>query len=314
MAARPRIADSMLELIGDIPLVRLNRVGRGLDAEILVKPEYLNPSGSMKDRVALRMVERAESTGALRPGGRLVESTTGNTGAALAFVAAVKGYRFAAFVPDSVASGPRLDIMRSYGAEVQTFDDADAPDDPTPGDLRGRAACRDLEAEGRGDVWVRQFDSAESVAAHRETTGREILEQTGGRLDAFVTSVGSGGLLLGVGQALKAHDPAIRVVGVQPSASPAFDGRPAVPGLSGGILHRLEASGLVDEVIDLDDPPAVAMARRLAREEGMFCGVSSGANVEVALRLARRLGPGARVVAILCDSRDRYLEREAYTT
>lgn len=314
MRRRPKIADSMLDLIGDIPLVRLNRIGHGLPAEILVKPEYLNPSGSMKDRVALRMVEHAESRGALRPGGRLVESTTGNTGAALAFVAAVKGYRFAAYVPDSVASGPRLDIMRAYGAEVTTFDDEPSADGSVPGPLRGRAVCRDLEAKGVGDVWTRQFASAESVVAHRETTGREILDQTDGRLDAFVASVGSGGMLMGVAQALKARDPNIRIVGVQPRSWPAFDDEPVVAGLSGGIIEQLSASRLVDEVVDLDDDPAVAMAHRLAREEGMFCGMSSGANVYVALQQARRLGAGARIVTVLCDSRDRYFEREAYTT
>jgi len=305
-----KIAESMLELIGEIPLVRLNRIGRETGAEILVKPEFLNPSGSMKDRVALRMVEEAEAAGLLTPGSRIVESTTGNTGAALAFVSAVKGYDFTAFVPADVADGGRLAIMQAFGAGVTPF-----AIDGELGDLAGRNRCQELE-EGESNVWwARQFSNPHNVAVHQETTAREIIEKTDGRLDAFVASVGSGGNLLGVGRALKEHDPNILIVGVEPASWRALSSpQPVVPGLSGGIMVELRASGIVDDVISLDDATAIEMAHRLAREEGMFCGISSGANVAAAVSVAERLGSGKRIVTCLCDSRDRYFFNEAYVT
>jgi cysteine synthase A len=305
-----KIADSMLELIGGIPLVRLNRIGRESGAEILVKPEFLNPSGSLKDRVALRMVEEAEAAGLLTAGGCIVESTTGNTGAALAFVAAVKGYGFTAFVPAEVADQGRMAIMQAYGARCVPF-----ATDGEWGELAGRRSCLDLEADGHGVWWPRQFSNPHNVAAHHESTAREILDKTDGRLDAFVGSVGSGGTLLGVGQVLKEHDPAIRLIGVEPQSWPGLSqGEPTVDQLAGGTLNSLRGSGLVDQVITLDDELAMAMAHRLAQEEGMFCGISSGANVAAALRVAGELGPGKRIVTCLCDSRDRYFFNEAYVT
>ncbi|HEX9001739.1 MAG TPA: cysteine synthase family protein [Blastocatellia bacterium] len=305
-----KIAGSMLELIGEIPLVRLNRIGKHTGCEILVKPEFLNPSGSMKDRVALRMVEEAEAAGRLTPGARMVESTTGNTGAALAFVAAVKGYDFTAFVPADVADGGRLAIMQAFGADVTPF-----AIDGELGDLAGRKRCQELEA-GEGNVWwARQFSNPHNVAVHQQATAREIIEKTDGRLDAFAASVGSGGNLLGVGKALKEHDPNIRIIGVEPASWRALSSPPpVVQGLSGGTMVELQASGIVDEVITLDDATAIHMAHRLAREEGMFCGISSGANVAAALSVAERLGPGKRIVTCLCDSRDRYFFNEAYVT
>lgn len=305
-----KIAESMLDLIGAIPLVRLNRIGRETGAELLVKPEYLNPSGSMKDRVVLRMVREAEADGRLKPGGRIVESSTGNTGAAMSFIAAVKGYRFSVFVPGDVADEGRLAIMRAYGAEVTPF-----AIDGELGDLAGREECRRIEEREENVWWSQQFANPCSAAAHAETTAEEIIEKTDGRLDAFVASVGSGGTLLGVGRRLKQHDPRIRVVAVEPANWRMLsEEQPVVPGLSGGIMVELRQSGIVDEVITLDDEPAIAMAHRLAREEGMFCGISSGANVTAAVMTAERLGPGARVVTCLCDSRDRYFFREAFIT
>jgi cysteine synthase len=305
-----KIAANMLELIGDIPLVRLNRIGQGTGAEILVKPEFLNPSGSMKDRVALRMVEEAEAAGHLKPGGRIVESSTGNTGAALAMVSAVKGYAFTAFVPGDVADAGRMAIMESLGASFRPFDV-----DGEYGDLAGRRQCQEL-SEAESDVWwARQFSNPHNIAAHYETTAREIIEKTDGRLDAFVASVGSGGALLGVGKALKEHNSQILIVGVEPATWPGLSTeQPIVPGLSGGIMVELRESGIVDDVISLDDPAAIAMARRLGREEGMFCGISSGANVAAAVQIAARLGAGRRIVTCLCDSRDRYFFNETYVT
>ncbi len=306
-----KIADSMLDLIGQIPLVRLNRIGKDAGAEILVKPEFLNPSGSMKDRVAVRMIEEAEKSGYLKAGVRIVESSTGNTGAALAFVSAVKGYDFTAFVPSDVADVCRLSIMQAFGATTAPF-----AINGEFADLAGRKSCSDLEESGSGVWWSRQFANRDAVAAHRDTTAQEILEKTDGRLDAFVASIGSGGTLLGVGQALKEHDPRILVIGVEPASgqSAVSQRQPVVPGLSGGIALELAESGVLDEVVSLDDQTAVGMAHRLAKEEGIFCGISSGANVAASLVMAERLGPGKRIVTCLCDSRDRYFYRETYVT
>ncbi len=306
-----KIANSMLDLIGEIPLVRLNRIGMETGTEILVKPEFLNPSGSMKDRVAIRMIEEAEKSGRLKAGSRIVESSTGNTGAAMAFVSAVKGYDFTAFVPSDVADVCRMSIMQSFGAGVASFDV-----DGEFAEFTGRKRCSDIEGSDTGVWWSRQFANEHAVAAHRDTTAREIIEKTDGRLDAFVASIGSGGTLLGVGQALKEYDPKIRVIAVEPASYPMFGPhrRQSIPGISGGIADQLIESGVVDDVVRLDDEAAIAMAHRLAKEEGIFCGISSGANVAASLIVASGFEPGKRIVTCLCDSRDRYFYSEAYIT
>jgi cysteine synthase A len=257
------------------------------------------------------MIEQAEADGLLTTGARIVESTTGNTGAALAFVSAVKGYQFTAFVPADVSDVCRLSIMQAFGAKVTPF-----AIDGELGDLAGRKICLDLEQSEVDVWWSRQFANGQGVAAHRDTTAQEIIEKTDGKLDVFVASVGSGGTLLGVGQALKAHNPKIIVIGVEPTSYQVLSAKhqAIVPGLSGGITVDLVASGVVDEVICLDDERAIQMAHRLAQEEGIFCGISSGANVAAALLLAERLTPGQRIVTCLCDSRDRYFYNEAYVT
>lgn len=322
-----KIADSMLDLVGDIPLVRLNRIGTDTGAEILVKPEFLNPSGSIKDRIAIRMIADAEARGDLKPGTTIIEATTGNTGTALAFISAVKGYDFVAYAPTKVANKSRMSIMLAYGACVEAVD----PDEmeakaQAKGDgsvhggrveLAGRVLCRDLESE-RDDVWwARQFSHEWNTGAHREWTAPEILEKTDGKVDAFVTSVGTGGTLLGVAQALKAHNPDVIVVGVEPAASPmmgAPEDYPLIRGISDGIIPQIWESGLVDRQIFVTDEEAIDMAHQLAEKEGVFCGMSSGANVFASLRIAEEIGAGKRIVTILPDSRDRYLEVEKYTT
>jgi cysteine synthase A len=323
-----RIADSMLGLVGGIPLVRLNRIGKNCAAEILVKPEYLNPSGSIKDRIAVRMVEHAERTGRLREGTSIIEATTGNTGTALAFVAAVKGYRFVAYTPTKVTNRSRQAILEAYGCQVKVV--APSTAGVADGDvgragtahgarveLAGRERCLELERSGADVWWARQFSSADNVAAHRDGTAMEILDCTDGRLDAFVASVGTGGTLLGVAEALKAQYPNIVVVGVEPADSHVLsdqDTYPIVPNISDGIIPQLWSSGVVDKVVTVSDEEAIDMAHRLAEEEGMFCGVSSGANVFACIQIAEELPVGARVVTVLPDSRDRYLEVEQYTT
>lgn len=322
-----KIADSMLDLIGNIPLVRLNRIGRETGAEILVKPEFLNPSGSIKDRIAKVMVEAAEREGKLRPGSTIVEASTGNTGTALAFVAAVKGYRMVVFAPQKVANRQRAAIMKAYGCEIRTVDtdayeaqrkDLDSSVHGAAIEVLPRQLCLEMEREHEDVWWARQFSNPDNVAAHREWTAQEILEQTDGRLDAFVASVGTGGTLLGVAQALKAHDPSILIAAAEPASWPMLAGRredyPIIEGITDGILPQIFDSGLVDRVFSITDEEAIDMAHRLAEEEGIFCGMSSGANVLVCVRLAQELGPGKRLVTVLPDSRDRYLEVEKYTT
>lgn len=320
-----KIADNMLELIGDIPLVRLNRITPENGTEILVKPEFLNPSGSIKDRIALRMIEEAERNGELGPGTTIIEATTGNTGTALAFVAAVKGYDFVAYSPAKVANKSRMGIMLAYGATVETVVteamEAQAERDTSVHggrvELAGRQICLDLVNERDGMWWARQFAHEWNTGAHREWTAKEILEKTEGQLDAFVTSVGTGGTLLGVAQALKEHNPDIIVAGVEPAASPmmgAPDEYPIIPGISDGIIPQIWESGLIDRQMFITDEEAIDMAHQMTEKEGVFCGMSSGANVLASLRLAEELGPGKRIVTILPDSRDRYLEVEKYTT
>jgi cysteine synthase A len=320
-----KIADSMLDLIGNIPLVRLNRIADPTKAEILVKPEFLNPSGSIKDRMALWMIEDALERGILKEGDTIIEATTGNTGTALAFVSAVKGYSFVAYSPTKVANRSRMAIMEAYGCEVkrvdaETYLEKTNQDTSVHGgrvELTGRQICLDLERENENMWWARQFSNPENTRSHRDWTAKEILEQTDGELDAFVASVGTGGTLFGVAQALKEHDPEIVIVGVEPAASPMMgkpEDYPLIPGVSDGIIPEIFESGLVDEVMSITDDEAIETAHRLAELEGMFCGMSSGANVLASLRLAEKLSPDSRIVTILPDSRDRYLEVEKYTT
>jgi cysteine synthase A len=323
-----KIADSMLDLIGDIPLVRLNHIGRETGAEILVKPEFLNPSGSIKDRIAKMMIEHALENGDLEEGDTIIEATTGNTGTALAFVSAVKGFDFVAYAPAKVANRSRMAIMLAYGCELEEVDAeayeaeqrAKGEDTSVHGgriELTGRKICRDLEEENDDMWWARQFSNEWNTGAHREWTAREILEMTDGKLDAFVASVGTGGTLLGIAQALKEHNPDILIVGVEPASSPmmgAPDDYPIIPGISDGIILDIWESGLVDRQIFITDEQAIDMAHQLAEKEGIFCGMSSGANVLASTQIAEELGSGKRIVTVLPDSRDRYLEVEKYTT
>ena len=319
------IADSMLDLIGDIPLVRLNRVGRESGAEILVKPEFLNPSGSIKDRIALRMIEEAEAQGHLRENCRIVEATGGNTGTALAFVSAVKGYDFVAYVPDKIADPSRVAIMLAYGCDVVTVD-TDAYEAMRTGD--GSAGSRTgahggyLELGGR-QLWPR-YRTARArcmvCAAVLQSRQRRRPPRRNGTGDSgqdrrqagcLRRLCGTGGTLFGVAQALKEHDPEIAVWGVEPAGTPMVGdpgAYPMIPGVSDGIIPDILESGLIDGVLPINDEEAIGMAHRLAETEGIFCGISAGANVEASLRLAGRIGPGKRIVTVLPDSRDRYLQ------
>jgi cysteine synthase A len=318
------IADNVLEAIGNTPLVRLRQVTHDADTEILVKLEYTNPSGSIKDRIAKYMIEAAERDGRLQPGYTIVEASTGNTGAALSFVAAVKGYRMLVFTPSVTSSSERTRIMECYGAEINVIDleqEESLPDLSVHGgviEIVPRQKCRDLEAASSDVWWARQFSNPENVRAHRETTAVEILEQTQGRVDVFLTSVGTGGTLMGVAQALKDHNPDVHIVGVEPASSPLLgvnrEEIPIVEGITDGLILDILDSGLVDQVITVTDEQAISMAHQLAQREGLFCGISSGANVFAALQVAEQRGPDQRIVTVLPDNRDRYLFHEKYTT
>jgi cysteine synthase A len=322
-----KIADSMLDLIGEIPLVRLNRVGKETGCELLVKPEFLNPSGSIKDRIAKLMVEEAERNGQLQPGGTIVEATTGNTGTSLSFVSAVKGYRMIAYSPLKVANPVREKIMLAYGSRMEKVDtdtlmeeraEQDSSVHGGRAEIFPRELCRELEFKDQDIWWARQFSSPANVSAHREWTAKEILDQTNGHLDVFVASVGTGGTLLGVAQALKAELPEVLIIGVEPAASPMLgapkEEYPIIEGITDGIIIDLFESDLVDGVITITDKDAIEMAHNLATAEGIFCGISSGANVLAAIQTAKEIGPRKRVVTVLPDSRDRYLLEEKYTT
>jgi cysteine synthase A len=320
----PSAHHSILDLIGNTPLVRLNRVTDGLDCQILAKLEYLNPSGSIKDRMALFMIENAEKRGDLKRGYTIVEASTGNTGIALSFVAAVKGYPMTVYMPKAVASEERMRMMRSYGAKIELVgtEDLDSSLDPSIHggviEIVPRQKCLEVESSTPDVWWARQFSNPDNVAAHRETTGREILRQTAGKLDAFVASIGTGGTLLGVSQAIKPTYPHVQMIAAEPAGAPWIGrGKEAIPyieGITDGLLFDILDGDVADEILWVTDEDAVKMARRLAAEEGLFCGMSGGANVFAALQVAQRMGKGKTIVAILTDNRDRYLTTERYIT
>ena len=317
-----KTADSVLQLIGDTPLVKLNKVTSGLKAEIWVKAEYMNPTGSIKDRVALRMIEDAERRGQLKPGYTIVESSTGNTGTSLSFVGGLKGYKVVIYETTPGMMGEeKKSLMTGYGAEVKTMSPGEYEGlGGVPGvevELPGRRICLALEKSDPKVWWARQFANPSGVEAQKEM-GREILEQTGGRVDAFVASIGTGGTLMGVAQVLKGHSEKVRIVGAIPAGSKK-EMKPGKPypktEIEGGtIAEMVMTPGLIDDIVQVTDGEAVEMALRLWREEGVFAGMSSGANVAVALRLAEEMGRGQRVVTVMHDSGDRYLTTKHYVT
>ncbi len=334
-----KIVDSMLDLIGNIPLVRLNRIGKETRCEILVKPEFLNPSGSIKDRMAKYFIDTAEREGRLRPGMRIVEGSTGNTATSLAVVCAVKGYDLTVHVPKRVAHPERLAIQKAFGKDVEVVDTEALGETTdlvlseeekerlrTTGAIHGnlieyvpRAICRRKERENPDKIWwSRQHSNPANVACHREWTAKEILEATEGKLDGFVASIGTGGTLMGVGEALSEAVPGVHIIGVEPAGSPLTSGQTkedlARRGRFEGILISIFDAPFIEAVWTVTDAEAIEMAHLLAEKEGMFCGISSGANVVACIRLAKQLGPGKRIVTVLPDSRDRYLSVEQYTT
>ena len=297
------VSESILSLIGNTPMVALSRIAGEGAAAVLGKLESYNPTGSVKDRIALGMVEDAEQTGRLLPGYTIVEPTSGNSGVALAMVAAARGYYATIVMPENAPS-ERKRLLTRFGARIHTTPSTEA----MPGAIRAAEA---LVRENPTFLMLNQFENPANVRVHRETTGREILRDTGGRLDAFVAGVGTGGTITGVGEALKAANPDTLVVAVEPAASPLLQegapGNHGIPGLGPDFIPPILNLDVIDEVIGVTDEDAYYMTFRLAREEGLMVGISSGANVFAALRIAERLGPGKTVVTILPDNGERYV-------
>jgi len=296
-------AESVLDLVGHTPLVRLRRIPPPGSARIFGKLESLNPSGSVKDRIALSMVEAAEREGRLQPGDTIVEPTSGNTGIGLAMVAAVKGYRCVITMPEDY-SLERRKLLTRFGAQLVLT--------PAMEGMTGAVyAAEELARENSGYFMPQQFLNPANPEAHKATTGPEILRATGGRVDAFVAGVGTGGTITGVSEVLKAADAACLVVAVEPARSRVLAGKRAglhgIQGIGAGFIPGVLKREAYDELFAVSDEDAMEMMARLAREEGLLVGISSGANVAAALSIARRLGPDKTVVTMLCDTGERYL-------
>ncbi len=301
-APRP-VALSALDLIGRTPLVRLNRVVTAGGATVLGKFEARNPGGSVKDRIALAMVDDAERRGVIGPGATIVEPTSGNTGVGLAVVCAIRGYALILTMPEDM-SVERRRLLERLGAEVRLT--------PAIEGMGGAVWLAQELSRELGAFMPLQFDNPANPEIHRQTTGPEILADTGGKVDAFVAGVGTGGTVTGVGHALReALGAAVRIVAVEPARSPVLAGgrfRPhAIQGIGASFVPGIFDRDVVDEVVAVTDEAALLMAGRLAREEGLLVGVSSGANVHAAVALAATMPPEATVVTILCDTGERYL-------
>lgn len=303
-----KIYDNIVELIGRTPIVRLNKVVSEDEAEVLVKLEFFNPGGSVKDRIAFNMIRRAEESGKLKPGMTIVEPTSGNTGIGLAMICAVKGYRLILVMPDTM-SIERRNLLASYGAELIL----------TPGIEGMKGALKKVEEllESHNDyIMLNQFENPANPEIHELTTGQEILKATKGELDAFVAGVGTGGTISGVGRVLKRSNSNIKVYAVEPETSAVLSGEKPGPhriqGIGAGFIPQTLDRNVVDEVIKVNDQKAFEMSLRLAREEGILCGISSGANVLAAIQVAQQLGKGKRVVTVLPDTGERYLSMHRY--
>jgi cysteine synthase len=301
--ARPMMAASVLDLVGRTPLVRLNRLPTPDGATVLAKMESLNPAGSVKDRIALAMVEDAERRGTLKHGATLVEPTSGNTGVGLAMVCAVRGYRLILTMPDDM-SVERQRLLSRYGAEIHLT--------PAIEGMTGAVfAAQELCREHPDYFMPMQFENEANPDVHRRTTAIEILEATEGRIDTFVAAVGTGGTLTGVGEVLKDRVPGVKVVAVEPARSPVLSGgrfRPhGIQGIGASFVPGVLNRAIIDEIVLVRDEDATATSRRLAREEGLLVGISAGANVWAACKVAEQMARDQIVVTVLCDTGERYL-------
>ena len=304
-----QVFDNITEVFGRTPLVRLNRVTDGAEATVLAKLEFYNPSASVKDRLGIGIVDAAEASGALQPGGTIVEGTSGNTGIALAMIGAARGYRVIIAMPETMSKERRA-LLRAYGAELVL----------TPGGegMKGAVArAEQIAAETPGAVLAKQFENIANVEIHRLTTAEEVWNDTDGDVDIFVSGIGTGGTITGVGQVLKERKPEVRIVGVEPAESPILNGGQPGPhkiqGIGANFVPAILDREVYDEIIDVNIDQAVATARRLGVEEGILGGISSGATVHAAVELAKRPeNAGKTIVVIVASYGERYLSTVLY--
>lgn len=304
-----KVYDNITEVFGGTPLVRLNRVTDGADATVLAKLEFYNPSASVKDRLAIGIVDAAEASGELHPGGTIVEATSGNTGIALAMIGAARGYEVVIAMPETM-SRERRGLLRAYGAELVL----------TPGGegMKGAVArAEQIVAERPGALLARQFENQANVDIHRRTTAEEVWADTDGGVDIFVAGIGTGGTITGVGQVLKERKPEVQVVGVEPAESAILNGRQPGPhkiqGIGANFVPAILDRDAYDEIFDVDIDQSIAMARRLGVEEGILGGISSGATVYAAVQLAKRPeNAGKTIVVVIASYGERYLSTVLY--
>ena len=304
-------AKQLTELIGKTPLLELNKFSKaaGLETPVIAKVEFFNPGGSVKDRIALAMIEDAEQRGLLKPGATIIEPTSGNTGVGLALVSAVKGYKLILTMPETM-SVERRNLVKAYGAEVRLTSGKDG----MPGAIRAAEELRNLIP---GSIILQQFENPANPTKHYETTGVEIWEQTDGQIDIFVAGVGTGGTVSGVGKRLKEKNPNIKIYAVEPKSSPVLNGGQSGPhkiqGIGAGFVPQTYDAGIIDEVIDVENDDAIRTGRQLAKQEGLLVGISSGAAAFAAAEIARRPeNKGKKIVVLLPDTGERYLSTVLY--
>jgi cysteine synthase A len=306
-----RIYENIAETFGNTPLVKIPRLNRGIGGTVLVKLESFNPAGSVKDRIGVSMIEAAEREGRLRPDTVIIEPTSGNTGIALAFVAAAKGYPIILTMPETMTL-ERRNLLKAYGAQLVLTPGADG----MPGAIR---KAQEIHASNPSKYYMpQQFENPANPEIHRRTTAEEIWRDTDGNVDVFISAIGTGGTITGVGEVIKGRKPGFRVVAVEPDASPVLSGGKPGPhkiqGTGAGFVPKILNTAIYDEVLRVTNEDAIAMARRAAREEGLLLGISSGANIWAALQVASRPEfRGKTIVTIGCDTGERYLSNPVFS-
>ncbi len=302
-----KIANNISELIGNTPVVKLNKIVEDGSAEVYLKLEYMNPGSSVKDRIALAMIEDAEEKGLLKPGTTIVEPTSGNTGIGLAWVAAAKGYKAILVMPDTM-SMERRNLLKAYGAQLIL----------TPGKdgMKGAIAKAEELVNEHGYFMPQQFKNEANPEVHRKTTGKEIVEQMGDQLDAFISGIGTGGTITGAGEVLREKYKDIKIIAVEPADSPILSGGTPGPhkiqGIGAGFIPDTLNTNIYDEIIKVENEQAFEQARKAAKEEGILGGISAGAAIFAALEVAKKLGTGKKVLAIIPDNGERYLSTPLY--